>query len=87
MWGLVGVLHGTFPWCGTVSPVFSPAVVDFAEFIVAALGSGMSGTLVSVSIAIGIGIGVGIAVGVGICSCTSPTSATTSPASIGASPS
>ena len=66
MRGLVGVLHGTFPRRGTVGPILSPAVVDLAEFVVAALCSGMTGTLVSFSGIVGISIGVGIGVRVGI---------------------
>ena len=41
--------------------------MDFAEFIVAALCSGMPRTLVSVTGVGGIGVGVGIEVGIGIC--------------------
>ena len=74
MWSPVDVLHGTLPWGGAVSTIFSPAVVDFAELVVAALSCSMSSTFISASavgirvgIGVGIGIGIGVGIGVGVC--------------------
>ena len=47
--GLEDVLHGTFPGGSTKISIFSPFVVDFAQFVVASFGSCMSWTLVGLT--------------------------------------
>ena len=61
MWCFKNVLHGTLPWGGAVSTIFSPAVVDFAELVIAALSCSMSSTFIPAS-AVGIGVGIGVGV-------------------------
>ena len=46
LWAFVDVLHRTFPGSGTKISIFSPFVVDLAQFIITSFGSSVSCTFV-----------------------------------------